>query len=218
MHHKKETEANMEEKKKINNNGFEYVDLGLPSGTLWSTCNVGANNPSDYGLYFQWGDTQGWTADQVGEGEGQKRFLYDDYKWAIKGSFSTFSKYTTIGASLELEDDAAHAHMGGDWHMPSPTQVQELLDNTIRKWTILDRRRGFEFASIKDESKSIFIPEAGYAWNGLVCYAGDTGHIWTSMLNACSVNTGQYLYFDLGGTDIGNDIRSYGFSVRGVIG
>ena len=49
-----------------NTNGFSYVDLGLPSGTLWATCNVGADKPSDFGLYFQWGDIQGYTADQVG--------------------------------------------------------------------------------------------------------------------------------------------------------
>ena len=45
--------------KGINNNGYEYVDLGLPSGTLWAACNVGASKPSDDGQYFQWGDTQG---------------------------------------------------------------------------------------------------------------------------------------------------------------
>lgn len=55
-------------------NGHEYVDLGLPSGTLWATCNVGAESENDVGLYFQWGDTQGYTADQVGSGEGQKEF------------------------------------------------------------------------------------------------------------------------------------------------
>lgn len=53
--------------KEINNNGYEYVDLGLPSGTLWATCNVGASKPSDYGLYFQWGDTIGYPKDQIGK-------------------------------------------------------------------------------------------------------------------------------------------------------
>ena len=55
-------------------NGHEYVDLGLPSGTLWAKCNVGAETETDYGLYFQWGDTQGYTADQIGTGNGQKPF------------------------------------------------------------------------------------------------------------------------------------------------
>lgn len=53
---------------------YDYVDLGLPSGTLWATCNVGASKPSEYGLYFQWGDTKGYTKDQVGTGDGKKAF------------------------------------------------------------------------------------------------------------------------------------------------
>ena len=68
-------------------NGHDYVDLGLPSGTLWATMNVGASKPSDAGLYFQWGDTQGYTADQVGTGDGKKKFSSDwsDYKWNPSG-------------------------------------------------------------------------------------------------------------------------------------
>lgn len=205
-------------KKKINSNGYDYVDLGLPSGTLWAKMNVGASKPSDYGLYFQWGVTEGCAANQVGIGEGKKIFLNDDYKWAIKGSLSKYIKYTTNGASLELDDDAANANMGGSWHMPTPKKIQELFDNTTSKWTILDRIRGVEFTSIQDTSKSVFIPAAGYAWNGLVYYAGSTGHIWTSMLNACNVNEGHYLYFNLEGTGLGYDLRSDGLSVRGVIG
>ena len=65
------------EKKKINNNGHEYVDLNLPSGTLWATCNIGASKPSESGLYFQWGDTQGYTKEQIGTGDEQKKFAKD---------------------------------------------------------------------------------------------------------------------------------------------
>ena len=74
-----------------NNNGYDYVDLGLPSGTLWATMNVGASKPSDYGQYFQWGDTQGYTADQIGTSEGKKEFASDwsDYKW---GKVQDFKK------------------------------------------------------------------------------------------------------------------------------
>ena len=110
--------------KKINNNGFEYVDLGLPSGTLWATMNVGASKPSDAGLYFQWGDTKGYTKGQVGK---DKQFASDwsDYKF---GASPNFTKYNTAGASLRKLDDAAHVNMGGDWHMPTPTQIRELLE------------------------------------------------------------------------------------------
>ena len=111
---------------------YDYVDLGLPSGTKWATQNVGASKPSEYGQYFQWGDTQGYTADEIGTGDGKKIFAKDwsDYK-RISGS--TFTKYTTPGDTLELVDDAAHVNMGGDWHTPTPAQYIELLDNTTRK-------------------------------------------------------------------------------------
>ena len=214
---KKEIEAIMDEKK-IDNNGHPYVDLCLPSKTLWSTMNVGASKPSEYGLLFQWGDTQGWATEQVGFGEGKKKFLYDDYKWAIKESLLTFSKYTTPGASLELEDDAANANMGGDWHMPSPEQIQELIDNTTNKWTILDRIKGVEFTSKKDSSKSIFIPAAGFAWNGLVVDTGNCGILWASELSINAIYYGKYLYFNSEHTKLSDGFRNDGLSVRGVIG
>lgn len=137
------------------------MDLGLPSGTLWATQNVGASKPSDYGLFFQWGDTSGYTAEQVRK---DKQFSWNDYKWSIDGSDSNFSKYKTPDASLELADDAAHANMGGDWHMPTPTQIQELLNTAYTKneWTTQDGVNGRQFTS-KNNGKSIFIPAAGFA-------------------------------------------------------
>ena len=226
--------------KGINNNGFDYVDLGLPSGTLWATMNVGASKPSDAGLYFQWGDTQGYTAAQVGTSEGKKKFASDwsDYKWYSGGKFT---KYTTKGAILELEDDAAHVNMGGDWHMPTPTQIQELLNNTTNTWTTQDGVNGRLFTSKSDNSKSIFIPAAGNAWDGsvqgsgdfgfvwssmfllhicpndVVCCSGDFGFVWSSMLDADSVFGGQDLVFDSGSVYLGFSSRCDGLSVRGVI-
>lgn len=88
---------------KINNNGFDFVDLGLPSGTLWATKNIGADKPSDFGLYFQWGDIQGYTADQIGLGDGQKKFSsnWSDYKWLRNDAFTNyrnaFVKYRNYG-------------------------------------------------------------------------------------------------------------------------
>lgn len=123
--------------KGINNNGYEYVDLGLPSGTLWSTMNVGASKPSEYGLYFKWGDTIGYTKEQV---EADKGFKWDNYKWYDNDKLK-ITKYTNsvlVLDILDLEDDAAHVHMGGDWHMPTPIQIQELIDNTTAVRTKLD--------------------------------------------------------------------------------
>ena len=202
-------------------NGYDYVDLGLPSGTLWATCNIGASKPSEAGLYFQWGDTQGYTAGQVGYGEGQKHFTWNDYKWRLSGdSYDNiaFTKYTTTGATLELEDDAAHVNMGGSWHMPSPDQIRELIDNTTSEWTSLDGVNGRLFTSKKDGSESIFIPAAGGACDGSVQSSGDGGGIWSSMLSTDVVDGGQDLYFLSGDVDLSYSYRSNGLSVRGVVG
>ena len=199
-------------------NGHDYVDLGLPSGTLWATMNVGASKPSDYGLFFQWGDTVGYTADQVGKGEGQKKFAWADYKWNPSGDGKTFTKYTTTGATLDLEDDAAHVHMGGDWHMPTPKQIQELIDNTTSEWTTQDSINGRLFTSKTDPSKSIFIPAAGNAWDGSVNDRGSGGNVWSSMLSSSYVYYGHYLRFYSGNVYLDNYNRSDGFSVRGVLG
>ena len=205
--------------KVINNNGYDYVDLGLPSGTLWATMNVGASKPSNYGLYFQWGDTQGYTAEQVGTGDGKKKFASDwsDYKW---GKHPNFTKYTITGATLELEDDAAHVNMGGSWHMPTPTQIQELLNTayTTNEWTTQDGVNGRLFTSKKDGTKSIFFPAVGLAWDGSVRDSGDYGYVWSSMLVADDVKYGQSLHFDSGDVYLGINSRYDGLSVRGVVG
>ena len=201
-------------------NGHDYVDLGLPSGTLWATMNVGASKPSDAGLYFQWGDIQGYTADQVGTTDGKKPFKWADYKFNPSGDSKTFSKYMDTGATLELADDAANANMGGDWHMPTPDQIQELLDNTTNTWTTQNKVYGRLFKSKKDDSKSIFIPAAGCAWYGSIHDSGDGGYVWSSVLSTTNVSRGQNLNFSAGYAYLGNfnDNRDSGFSVRGVLG
>ena len=201
--------------KNINSNGYDYVDLGLPSGTLWASCNVGANKPTDYGLYFQWGDTQGYTKEQVGT---EKRFNWTNYKFSINGSGSNFSKYTNPSAKLELEDDAAHANMGGDWHMPTHAQIQEIIDKTISDWDASGGVGGMKFTSKKDESRFIFIPMAGMAWDGLADNNEYNGNVWSSMVSTTDIYAAQSLYFDFGGPCLSNGgSRNYGLSVRGVI-
>lgn len=205
--------------KGINSNGYEYVDLGLPSSILWATCNVGAKKPSDYGLYFQWGDTNGYSIDQVGIERGQKEFSWTDYKFSKDRNGSKFSKYKTNRAALELEDDAAHVNMGGDWHMPEPYQIKELIDNTISEWTKQDGINGRLFTSKKDSSKSIFIPAAGSSWYGFVSNSGSYGNVWSSVLNTCSFRSGQNLYFHQESAFLSYSyFRCDGLSVRGVIG
>ena len=197
--------------KKINN-GHSYIDLGLPSGTLWATCNVGASKPTQSGLYFQWGDVQGYKTEQVGK---EKKFSCDDYKW---GDYPNFTKYAKQGEMLEIEDDAAHANMGGGWHIPTPEQVQELIDNTTNNWVTQDGVNGRLFTS-KNNGKSIFIPASGVAWNGSIHSSGNYGNIWSSMLNTLYADYGLRFCFHSGYAYLSfNASRYYGQSVRGVIG
>ena len=98
-------------------NGYEYVDLGLPSGLKWATCNVGASNPQDYGLYFAWGETTGYTAEQVKSG--------------VRKFDSASYTASAISTNLTLEQDAAHVNLGGNWRMPTKAEFQE-LHNELR--------------------------------------------------------------------------------------
>lgn len=115
-------------------NGHEYVDLGLPSGTLWAKMNVGAESETDYGLYFAWGETTGYP---IKEADGNwvidapKQFIPNDYAFT-DASTQTITKYNATDGktALDLEDDAAHVNMGGDWHMPNIAQCLELLKKT----------------------------------------------------------------------------------------
>ena len=106
----------------------EWVDLGLPSGTLWATCNVGANSPEEYGDYFAWGET-------IGYNSGKTNFSWETYKY-YNTTWGTVTKYCTNfnngtidnRTELEPEDDAATVNWGADWQMPSADQMDELFN------------------------------------------------------------------------------------------
>jgi hypothetical protein len=201
-------------------NGHAYVDLGLPSGTKWATMNVGATSETDYGLYFQWGDTQGYTASQVGSGEGQKAFTWNDYKWTEDGG-STMSKYTGSDGDgktiLDLEDDAVAVAWGGSWKMPTAEQCQELIDNTNNEWTTVNNVDGYKFTNKTDSSKYIFIPAAGGAENGSIHDVGSIGFVQSSSLYSSNVNSSSCLSL-LSIVGVYGSYRYGGFSVRGVVG
>ena len=118
----------------------EYVDLGLPSGLKWAKCNVGATSESDYGVFFQWGETSGISGSLVG------KYSDENYSWAsythCNGSISTMTKYNTLTSYgenpdnitvLEPMDDTATQIMGGDWRMPTETELRELYKNTTNE-------------------------------------------------------------------------------------
>ena len=130
-------------------NGYEYVDLGLPSRLKWATCNVGASSPEQSGLYFAWGETQGYTGEQVKS--GVRGFTEEEYNAGPAAS---------ISADLTLEQDAAHVNMGGNWRMPTKGEWLVLIHNCDAVWT-KDYNgtgiQGFIFTS-HFNGKSVFFP------------------------------------------------------------
>ena len=154
----------------------EWVDLGLPSGTLWATCNVGASSPEEYGDYFAWGET-----------EPKEDYSWSTYKWC-NGSYNTLTKYCTNSfngvvdnkTELDLEDDAAYVNWGPSWRMPSSAQIGELLDNCSWLWATRNRVSGVQV--IGPNGASLFLPAAGL-WNGnSIEHAGDYVYIWSYKL------------------------------------
>lgn len=136
----------------------EAVDLGLPSGTLWATCNVGASKPEEYGNYYAWGEV-----------ETKNVYDWSSYKWS-KGSDAdpkNITKYFAIRYGdgfrcdvLEKEDDVAHANWGGNWRMPTLDEIKELRNNCTCIYTTLNSVKGYLVTS-KSNNNEIFFPAAG---------------------------------------------------------
>ena len=200
----------------------KYVDLGLPSGTLWATCNVGADNPEDYGLYFAWGETTGYTSD-TSDGHS---YNWANYQWC-NGSSSTFTKYcynssygydgfTDTLTELEPEDDAAYVNWGSEWRMPSYDQIQELLNSsyTTTTWTTVNGVNGRLVTG--SNGNSIFLPAEGYRNEASLYNAGSGGSYWSRTLYASDPSYVCYLSFNSSGIYTGRSSRYYGRSVRPV--
>ena len=196
-------------------NGYAYVDLGL--SVKWATCNVGANNPEDYGDYFAWGETT----------------TKDTYNWSTykycNGSSTTMTKYcnnssygnngfTDNKTQLELSDDAARANWGGAWRMPTDVEWTELREQCTWTWTTQNGVNGYKVTSKKSgyTNNSIFLPAAGYRGGSSLSGAGSYGTYWSSSLDAG--NSSSAWYVDFGSIYVGSNggTRFYGFSVRPV--
>ena len=206
-------------------NGHDYVDLGLPSGIKWATCNVGTSKPENYGSYFAWGETVG---DPYIEGKTSgysKSFDWSTYKYC-NGSSTTMTKYCTDSSygtvdnktTLELSDDAARANWGGRWRIPTETEINELLNNCAWTWTTQNGVYGYKVTGKKSgyTDKSIFLPAAGYRYNGILNNAGSDGYYWSSSLNSNFSSSAYGLYFYSSGRNRDYYDRFYGHSVRPV--
>ncbi len=205
-------------------NGYKFVEIG---GLKWATMNVGANSITDTGLYFQWGDTQGYTASQVGSGSGQKYFGWTDYKYCSGAgtSSSAMTKYNSTDSKtvLDLSDDAARANWGGDWRMPTKDEYTALGNAVNTAWTADYQGSGVSGLVLTDKtdsSKVLFFPAAGNCLNGSVFNVGSLGNYWSSSVSSSNVQNAYRLYFDSSrvGWQYSYYYRYFGFSVRGVVG
>ena len=194
-------------------NGHEYVDLGLPSGTKWATCNVGADYPEDYGDYFAWGET-----------EPKEEYDLSTYKWH-EGSYYTHTKYCTSSTygkvdnktTLDLADDAANANWGGDWRMPTKTEQDELRTECTWTWTTQNGVKGYIVTS-KSNGNSIFLPAAGYRDFSDLWDAGFNGYYSSSSLYTDDSGGACRLYFESSYVSSGSySLRRRGWSVRPVL-
>ena len=183
-------------------NGYEYVDLGLPSGLKWATCNVGANSPEQAGLYFAWGETTGFTGEQCTSGVR----AFDEASYTA----------SAISTDLTLAQDAAHVNLGGTWRMPTKDEYQELLDNCDAVWT--DDYNGTGVAgrvfTSKVNGNSVFFPAAGLCTGSSMNGVGSLGYDWSASWD--SEFYAWFLLFYSGTQDMHYGSRFFGFSVRGV--
>ena len=193
------------------NGASGYVDLGLPSGTLWATCNVGASSPEDYGDYFAWGETEGYNS-------GKTNSDWSTYFDTEDGG-STFKKYNSNRGltELDLEDDAAYVNWGPAWRMPSKEQLQELINSsyTTTTWTTQNGVYGRKITS-KSNGNSIFLPAAGFRYGSSLFDAGSYGYYWSRTLYESTPSLAWYLYFYSSNVITWSGGRYYCLTVRRV--
>ena len=192
---------------KIAENGHEFIDLGLPSGLKWATCNVGATSPEEYGNYYAWGETA-----------TKETYDWSNYFDTSDGG-STFTKYTTDGkTTLEPEDDAAAVNWGGQWRMPTDAEWTELRENC--EWTWTDDYNGTGVAgrivTSNINGNHIFLPAAGYRNNDDLRDAGSSGYYRSSSLRTGYPVNAWYVLFGSDLVGVYDVSRYYGKSVRPV--
>jgi len=186
-------------------NGHDWVNLGLPSGTKWATCNVGATTPEEYGNYYAWGETT-----------TKSDYSWDTYK---HGDGETFSKYNTTDGktTLEASDDAATTNWGSAWRMPTDGEWTELRENCEWIWTDSYQTTGVAGYWVTGKNgNTIFLPAAGYRYYDYLRGAGDYGLYWSSSLDTGSPYSAWSAYFHSGNARRNYDGRCYGLSVRPV--
>lgn len=191
------------------------IDLGLPSGTKWACCNVGASTPEQYGNYYAWGETQ-------------PKSVYNDVTYSYytgqdtdgDGWIDINFSVVNIGSDIAgTSYDAATANWGAPWRMPSLTQIKELRDNATFTWTTQNGVLGRKFTG--PNGGTIFLPAAGYRWHGELndaglygCYCSST--LYENPVNPYELDFAYGFSFGSGSVHTGDGSRINGLSVRPV--
>ena len=188
-----------------NANGHEYVDLGLPSGLLWATCNVGATTPEEYGNYYAWGET-----------EPAPNNNYSSSNCSTSGLTNSQLQsqgYIDGNGNLTSQYDAATANWGGDWRMPTYAEFNELRNNCTWTWTTQNGVNGYNVEG--PNGNSIFLPAAGYRYGSSLGHAGSQGGHWSS--TPYGSGYAYDLHFSSSNHSMSYDYRRYGQTVRPVL-
>lgn len=194
-------------------NGHEWVDLGLPSGTLWATCNIGAATPEAYGDYFAWGET---TAKEI--------YNWSNYKYA-NGAENKLTKYCNSSVygdngftdgltTLLLEDDAATANWGGAWRMPTADEMRELRDNCSHTSATQNGVEGHLYTA--KNGNSLFLPAAGLRYDAGSQDVGSDGYYWSSSIDTNNAGRVWRLSFGPESYSMITRYRCYGYTMRPV--
>ena len=176
--------------------GHEYVKIG---GVKWAVTNVGAEKETNSGLYFAFGEAQGYTAEQVRSGK---------------------RKFNENGHT-NVNFDSVKAYWGEKWRMPTEAEFQALLSSTTHKWVYNYQGSGADgrlFTDKTDWSKNLFFPAVGYGYYGNMYDVGSVGYYWSSSLSALGVVASRSFRFDNRFSRINDYYCFIGFSVRGVFG
>lgn len=194
----------------------KWVDLGLPSGTFWATCNVGANSPEEYGDYFAWGETT-----------PKSTYDWSVYKFCNSSQdlitkYCSESDYGDDGFTDKLtkllpEDDAATVNWGSEWQTPSNEQYQELINRnyTTTTWTMQNGVYGRKITS-KSNGNCIFLPAAGCYYDVGLYFVGIYGYYWSRSLEKSFCIYSNYLYFNSDYAYTHSYRRNNGLPVRPV--
>ena len=187
------------------------IDLGLPSGTKWACCNIGASSPEQYGGYYAWGET-----------EEKSDYDWGTYKYYYYDSNGT-SHFIHIGDDIAgTQYDVAHVKWGGSWRMPTSDQIKELIDNVVYWNTYWTTQNGVDGLLVPGPNGgTIFLPAAGARWNDYLENEGEFGYYWSSSLYPYYYEDYASIAYRLdfyhgGAMGRGDDCRIFGLSVRAV--